>query len=146
MVAWLITMVPGIEEHVVTILNYRLSSKSVGAIMEQLYVDQRMGLESRLEYAKTGKGSCPTRISLVDGIPYGEELWCGSGDRYFWARKVDNLCTTTDEQGNVKLTWTERKRPDFSEIRELLGQPALEAPAVSRAAEQNAAADRGNRI
>jgi hypothetical protein len=138
MVAWLVTMVPGIEEHVVTILNYRLSSRRVAEIIEQLYVDQRMGLATRLEYAKTGKSSCPARLALVDGVPYAEELWCGSGDRFLWARKVEDLHVTTDEHGNEKLTWKERKRPGLSKIRELFGPLASELPEDTPSAEPGA--------
>jgi hypothetical protein len=145
MVAWLVTMVPGIEEHVVTILNYRLSSRRVAEIIEQLYVDQRMGLANRLEYAKTGKSSCPARLALVDGVPYAEELWCGTGDRFFWARKVDDLHVTADEHGNEKLTWKEGKRPDLSKIRELFGPPASELLEVDPNAEPDAAPDRGGK-
>ena len=121
MVAWLITMVPGKEEKIIAILNYRLSSKKVGVLMEQLYANQRQDLCVRLEYAKTGKARCPWRYSLVDGAPYAGELWCGEGDRYFWARTVDNLQVITDKYGNERLTWTERKRPDLRGVREALG-------------------------
>jgi hypothetical protein len=126
MVAWLVTLVPGIQEQVVTILNYRLSGKKVAKIVEQLYVDQRMDFADRLEYARTGKSSCPAKPASVDGVPYSEEVLCGSGDRFFWARKVDDLRVTTDEEGNERLTWNERKRPDLSEIRERFGPQASE--------------------
>ena len=122
MVAWIVTMEPG-EHEVITILNYRLSGKRVGKIIEQLYVDQRMDLGSRLAYAKTGQTRCPAKYALVDEVPYGEELWCGSGDRFFWARKVDDLKVIVDKAGNEKLVWKERKRPDLSKIRELFGTP-----------------------
>jgi hypothetical protein len=69
MVAWLVTIVPGIKDHVVTILIYRLSR-----------------------------------------------------------RRVDDLYVTTDEHGNQKLRWKERKRPDLTKIRELFGLPASELP------------------
>ena len=124
MVAWLITMVPGVQEEVITVLNFRLSSNSVGAVMERLYVERREGLSALLEYIKTGKARCPWKHGTVDGVPYSEELWCGSGDRIFWARKVDHLKVVTDEHGHEKFVWTERKRPDFSQIRQTLGLPA----------------------
>jgi len=120
-------MVPEIKEEVITILNYRLSGRKVGAIMEQFYVDRQNGLSSRLEYARTGKARCPWRNAVIDGVP-SEELWCGSGDRFFWARKVANLKVIADEHGYEKLVWTERKRPDLSKIREALGLPPPEYP------------------
>ncbi len=123
MVAWLITMVPGVEEDVITVLNYRLSSSRVAAIMERLYVERREGLSSLLEYTKTGKPRCRARVSIVDGVPWSEELMCGSGDRFFWARKVDNLHVVTEVGGRERLIWTERKRPDLSGVRESLGLP-----------------------
>jgi len=126
MVAWLITMVPGPTEQVIAVLNYRLSNRTVGTIMERLYVEKRQGLSALLEYTKTGKASCPWRPASVDGVPWSEELWCGSGDRIYWARKVDGLKVVTDDNGLEKLVWTERKRPDFSAIRKTLGLPPLE--------------------
>ena len=124
MVAWLITMVPGVQEEVITILNYRLSHRTVGAIMERLYVERREGLSGLLEYTKTGKARCPWTISVVDGVPWGEEIWCGSGDRCFWARKVDDLRVVIDPDRKERFVWTERKRPDLSKVRETLGLPA----------------------
>ena len=124
MVAWLITMVPGVQEEVITVLNYRLSNKTVGPIMERLYIERREGLSGLLEYIKTGKARCPWKLANIDGVPYSDELWCGSGDRLFWARKVDNLKVVIDEHGHEKFVWTERKRPDLSQVREALGLPA----------------------
>lgn len=121
MVAWIITAVPGARQEIITILNYRLSGSKVGKIMEQLYVDQGMGLRARVEYAKNGNTRCPARNSLIDGVPYSEELVCGSGDRFFWARKVNDLREVTNQDGKEQLIWNERKRPDFSDLRELLG-------------------------
>lgn len=126
MVAWLITMVPGLSEEVITALNPRLSNHSVGAIMERLYVERFFGLGGLLEYAKTGKTRCPWQGATVDGVPWSEEVWCGSGDQYFWARKVEKLRVVTDKDGNERLTWSERKRPDLSAFREALGLPPLE--------------------
>lgn len=126
MVAWLITMVPGPTEEVITVLNYRLSNRTVGAIMERLYVEKHEGLSSLIEYAKTGKAKCPWKPAMIDGVPWSEELWCGSGDRIFWARKVDNLKVITDKYGQEKLTWSERKRPDLTAVRKALGLPAPE--------------------
>jgi len=120
-VAWLITMVPGAHEEVITILNYRLSNRTVGAIMERLYVERREGLSDLLEYTKTGKARCPWKISTVNGVPWGEELTCGSGDRFFWARKVDDIRVVTDPAGRDRFVWKERKRPDLSKIRDALG-------------------------
>lgn len=123
MVAWLITMVPGTTEEVITVLNYRLSSRTVGAIMERMYIERREGLSSLVEYAKTGKARCPWKPKNVDGVPWSEELWCGSGDRFFWARKVDNLKVIINNNGQDELTWTERKRPDLTAFRDALGLP-----------------------
>ena len=127
MVAWLITMVPGTTEEVITILNYRLSHRTVGVFMERLYVERREGLSGFLEYTKTGKANCPWKLATVDGVPWSEELWCGSGDRVFWARKVDNLKVINDENGCEKFVWRERKRPDLTAVREALGLPAPES-------------------
>ena len=105
MVAWLITMVPGIDQRIITVLNHRLSGKTVAQIMEQLYVHQLTGNASRLRYAKTRKSDCPARMAIVDGLPYADEWWCGSGDRFFWARRVKDLQVTTDEHGNERMVW-----------------------------------------
>jgi hypothetical protein len=120
-------MVPGTTEEVITILNYRLSHRSVGSIMERLYVEKCEGLNSRLEYTKTRRANCPWKIATVDGVPWAEELWCGSGDRFFWARKVDNLKVIKDESGHEKFVWRERKRPDVTAVRIALGLPFLES-------------------
>lgn len=120
MVAWIITMVPSPDQEIITILNYRLSGSKVGKIMEQLYMDQRMGMSARVEYAKSGNTRCPVQNAIVDGIPYGEELLCGSGERYFWARKVDDLRVAVDKDGREQLKWKERKRPDLGNLRNLL--------------------------
>ena len=77
-----------------------------------------------LEYIKTGKARCPWRNSVVDGVPWGEEIWCGSGDRIFLARKVDDLRVAIDPVGKERFLWTERKRPDLSRVRDALGLPA----------------------
>ena len=127
MVAWLITMVPGPTEEVITILNYRLSHCTVGAIMERLYIEKREGLSSLLEYARTGKANCRWKLATVDGVPWAEELWCGSGDRIFWARKVDNLKVIKDENGREKFVWRERKRPDLTLVHEALSLSPLES-------------------
>lgn len=116
-------MVPGPTQEVITVLNYRLSSRTVGAIMERMYVEKRQDLIDLVEYAKTGKTRCPWKLSTVDGVPWSEELWCGSGDRIFWARKVDNLQVIRDKDGMETLTWSERKRPDFTAVRKALGLP-----------------------
>jgi hypothetical protein len=120
-------MVPGPSGEVITILNYRLSHRTVGAIMERLYVEKREGLSGLLKYTKTGKASCPWELAIVDGVPWSEELWCGSGDRIFWARKVDNLKVIKDENGREKFIWRERKRPDLTAVRKALGLPVLES-------------------
>jgi len=120
MVAWLITEAPGITEKVVAVVNYRRSSSYVGQLMEQLYVLKHHDPSSWLEYAKSGATRCAARPAVVDGIHRGEELWCGSGDRYFWARKVDNLRAETDEYGREHLLWTERTRPDLKKFVEAL--------------------------
>lgn len=114
-------MVPGPREEVITVLNYRLSHRTVGAIMERMYIEKREGLNGVVEYAKTGKARCPWRLATVDGVPWSDELWCGSGDRVFWARKVDNLHVVEDSEGRERLSWSERKRPDLSAVREALG-------------------------
>ena len=87
MVAWLISMVPGVNEEVITILNYRLSNRTVGTIMERLYVERREGLSGLIEYTRTGKAKYPWKLAIVDGVPWSEELWCGSGDRFFWVSR-----------------------------------------------------------
>jgi len=120
-------MVPGTTEKVITILNYRLSHRTVGVFMERLYVERREGLSGLLEYTKTGKANCPWKLATVDGVPWSEELWCGSGDRIFWARKVDNLKVINDENGCEKFVWRERGRPDLTAVREALGLPAPES-------------------
>jgi hypothetical protein len=131
MVAWLITEVPNPTDVVMTVLNYRLSGSTVGSIMERLYVERRLGLFALLEYAKTGKTPAPWKHGTLDGLPWSEEVWCGSGDRFYWGRKVDSLKITSDGQGPERLIWAERKRPDLSHIREAIGLPPLEE--VSRA-------------
>ena len=126
MVAWLITEVPNPTDVVVTVLNYRLSGSTVGTIMERLYVERRLGLFAVLEYVKTGKTPAPWKHATLDGLPWSEEVWCGSGDRFYWGRKVDNLKITSDGQRSECLTWAERKRPDLSHIREAIDLPTLE--------------------
>lgn len=126
MVAWLITEVPNPTDVVVTVLNYRLSGSTVGSIMERLYVERRLGLFALLEYVKTGKTPAPWKHATLDGLPWSEEVWCGSGDRFYWGRKVDNLKITSDGQCPERLIWSERKRPELSHIREAIGLPALE--------------------
>jgi hypothetical protein len=127
-VAWLITMVPCLpEEEVVTVLNPRMSSSRVGAIMERLYIERREGLNSLLEYTKTGKARCPWKFSTNDGVPWSDDIWCGSGDRYFRARKVDNLRVVVGAGGHETLVWTERKPPDLSGLKETLGHPRPDA-------------------
>lgn len=111
-------MVPGPREEVITVLNYRLSHRTVGAIMERMYIEKREGLNGVVEYAKTGY---TWRLATVDGVPWSDDLWCGSGDRVFWARKVDHLHVVEDSEGREKLSWSERKRPDLSAVREALG-------------------------
>jgi hypothetical protein len=127
MVAWIITEVPGVREEVIMILNYRRSGSKVCKILEQLYIDRWMGLNGRLDYAKTGRTPYPAHYALVDGVPYGEELWCGSGDRFLYARKVDDLRVTIDDDGNEQLVWKERKRPDFSKFQESLRSPVSDS-------------------
>jgi hypothetical protein len=89
--------------------------------MERLYIERHEGLSALLEYTKAGKAFSPWKFTTLNGIPWSEELWCGSGDRYFWARKVEKLRVIHDENGREKYLWTERKRPDLSHVRETIG-------------------------
>ncbi len=89
--------------------------------MERLYVERRGGLTALLEYARTGKARCPWQFATICGIPWGEEVICGSGDKFYHGRKVDGLKIVRLPSGDERLTWQERPRPDFSELRETLG-------------------------
>ena len=126
MVAWLITEVPNPTDVVVTVLGHGLSGSTVGSIMERLYVERKLGLGGLLEYVKTGKTPAPWKHATLDGIPWSEEVCCGSGDRFYWGRKVDDLKVESDCRGSERLIWSERKRPDLLHIRKALGLPALE--------------------
>jgi hypothetical protein len=122
MIAWLITVVPSPTEEVVTILNYRCSSRTVGQTMERLYLERFAGLAARLRYAKNGETRYPYRLTVLNKLPCSDELWCGGGDRLFRARKVDNLKVTTTSHGSESLMWMERARPDLRDIAEIIGR------------------------
>lgn len=113
-------MVPSPDEEIIAVLNYRKSSKFVAKLMEQLYAMKRYDPSAILEYTVTGKAPCLAWHPPIDGIPWGEELVCGSGDRFFWARKVENLHVEKDEYGVEHFKWRERKRPDLRDIAEIL--------------------------
>jgi hypothetical protein len=125
MVAWLVTEVPNPSDVIVTVLSYRLSGSTVGSIIERLYVERRLGLHALVEYTKSGATPAPWRHAVVDGLSWSEEVWCGSGDRFYWGRKVDKLKVVSADSGVERLTWVERKRPDLSHVREAIGLPPL---------------------
>jgi hypothetical protein len=60
------------------------------------------------------------RVAVVDGVPYAEELYCGDGQRFLWARKVDKLRVATRPDGQEHLVWEERPRPDLRGLGEIL--------------------------
>jgi len=117
-VAWLITMVPGRTEEVIAILNCRCSGSTVANVMEHLYIMRRCDPSVVLAHAVTGKTPYPAQYSIVDGVSWTEELMCGSGDRRFWARKVDSLRVEDDGHGREIFKWSERKRPDLRDVAE----------------------------
>lgn len=104
------------KDKIAAILNWRLSPKRVAEIIEIIYANEFYTLEERLAIAKN-KTANPyqTRYDDIQGIPWEGRLFCGHNP-FLEARLVDNLYVVKDNEGNQKLIWDEREKPDLSWI------------------------------
>ena len=92
---------------VVSVLNPRYSARSVGKIVEQMYVDFTFSFQERLQYAKNKKSN-PYRAELQNGeiIVRGHNPWLE-------ARIVKNVHITFDDDGSKQLQWEEIDRSEI---------------------------------
>lgn len=108
LVTWEGTSPPGRQEdRIVSILSGRISSGTVLAYIERLYIDQTYTLREKLLYARRGSDN-PYRATYatVDGNPLLGQMYCGSDPQLF-ARRVKNLTSKAGENGEEVLTWVE---------------------------------------
>lgn len=111
-----------VEDKLVSILNYRCSSRMIERIVEQVYFNNKMALFSQLAYAKSRKRSpfrfqyrtietseevreklgLPAQVPISDDMMYGDNPW-------LWARPVYNLEAYVDENGHEILRWKDRQ-------------------------------------
>ena len=113
--AWLVTW-GGTGEHakrkdkIAAILNYRQTSNKISEIIEMIYANETYTLEERLYIAKNKKlNPYPAEIFRTQQVG---RICCGHNP-YLEARLVDNLHVIKDKNGNQKLEWDEREKPDI---------------------------------
>jgi len=115
-VAWLITWEwigyhARVENKIAAILNYRLAEDTVREIIERIYINDYTSLRERVAYARNKKNHpYPAQNDRVNGVPWAGRMYCGRNP-YLYARIVDDLCVSVDENGEEKLTWKERPKP-----------------------------------
>jgi len=117
--AWLVTW-EWVGEHaerkdkVASILNYRLSGKTVADYMEKLYVDSEFSFNERLEYAKSKYTPYPARFDMLelDGnkAHWEGRIHCGHNP-FLYGRLVQNIHVETNADGSERLEWDEIPRP-----------------------------------
>jgi hypothetical protein len=117
MKAWLVTWESAgtrikIKNSVAAILSSRTSPERVCEIIEVLYVNHNFTLAERIAYSNNKKfNPYPAYFDRINGIPYLGRVHCGHNP-YLFARKVDKLKVTKDENGNEVLTWKEIPKPN----------------------------------
>jgi len=115
--AWLITW-ECVGKHserkdgeVASILNYRLSEKTIAKYMEQLYADSYYNFRERLAYAKNKKDNpCRAKYDKIDGVDWTGRIYCDCNP-LLEARLVENIHVEVDSDGNELLKWDEIPHP-----------------------------------
>ena len=110
-----------VEESIVSILNPRLSDKTVRKHVEQLYADLSYSFSERLCLVrKRGGNRYPAERIMkpitVDksgrkGPMFTGRISCGHNP-FLLARKVADIKVQLDEAGNERLCWTEIPIPE----------------------------------
>lgn len=101
-----------VDDWLVAILSSRLSAETVKDFVERFYVSCTGSPAEKLAYAKDRR-RFPYRpeFDRINGVPYEGRIWCGDNP-FLHARFVDNLKVDFEEDGEERLTWDERDRPD----------------------------------
>ncbi len=103
-----------VENPIAAILSFRLSGKRVREIVEQIYVDAKYTLSERASYANNKKfNPYPAHYGTIKGIDYLGEVYCGHKP-YLHARRVDDLKVEMNSNGEEKISWKERPKPNIS--------------------------------
>ena len=103
------------KSKVASILNYRLSGKTVSEYMERHYVDSYYSLSERLSYAKSRKNTpYPAQFATVEVegkiVPWTGRINCGHNP-FLYGRLVQNIRVEVDSDGNERLEWDEIPPP-----------------------------------
>lgn len=89
------------SKKIVSILNYRRSSRQIKHFVERLYVDSEYSLTERLSYAKSSKNNpYPAAMSQRGHITCGH-------NPFLLGRLVKNLKVRIDSKGREHLQWEE---------------------------------------
>ena len=103
-------------EKIASILNYRLGGETVRQITERLYVNSTCSPGERLAYANNKRNNpYPAEFELVKGAHWQGRIMCGQNP-CLYARLVDDLHVESDENGEERLIWSERQKPDFDKL------------------------------
>ncbi|OGJ64490.1 hypothetical protein A3C37_01770 [Candidatus Peribacteria bacterium RIFCSPHIGHO2_02_FULL_53_20] len=112
MKAWLITWEwigdhAAMPEKVVAILSPHWSDEKVREYVEVLYSNLTYSFSERMSYAKRKKDNpYPAKFDM-----YGGRIHCGHNPSLY-ARKVENLRVSSNEDGSESLSWDEIPIPE----------------------------------
>ena len=114
--AWLITwqgtalVKKNAPEKVAAILSSRKSDRTVIDFVELLFLQARYGAADMAYYANHRK-DLPFKVQtsfLINHIPHGDRIFCGSSECGIYARKVTKFTIELDKgKGKEILTWLE---------------------------------------
>ena len=90
-----------VEDRVVAVLNYRLSSRNVSLFIEQLYCSYEYSHADKLSVAIRRKENPYPAEYAPPGITCGHNPW-------LYARKVSILRIEKDVNGDESLVWDEK--------------------------------------
>lgn len=121
MKAWLVTWEwmgdhAAVQGRIASILNPRLRHGRIKEHVEQLYLDT-LGFADRLEVIGRRRDNpySAKYHTLKRGGYYWERIHCGDNP-HLYARKVENIRSVLDEDGEERLEWDEIPLPDLPRL------------------------------
>ena len=98
-----------VENPFVALLSYRYSGDTIRKFLERLYVIHTSDICLQIGYARNEKNyPYPAEFVKLNGVPFDGEIICGHNP-FLLARRVYDFHCHTDEYGEKRLAWTERR-------------------------------------
>jgi hypothetical protein len=95
------------KNQIVSVFDYRVSSRRMLEYVEQLYIDRLYSLHEKIIYVRHRKDNpYPAALVRINGVQWEGQITCGEKPSLF-ARQVKNLKFHTDGNGEETLTWDE---------------------------------------